>query len=140
MLIQTKCNTELLYIDRQYLNTLKNNNLLENSAIITDYGTLTCFDINNDKSQLVSGISLCLNLRDKSMTSIALIPLNVIRKNYKYDYSKFNEERIFLSNTKLKLFDLYKISNFERLLEFDYSYNSTTKTYSITAYYLTRRT
>lgn len=140
MIISTTCNSELLYIDKQYLNILKNKEHLNFSFFGFSNGSVCDISTLTNTLKVSSAISMFLHIRDMGPTTIIFKPINFKRDNYHYDSLKYVVNTFDVLNNSVNLIELDKIETFERLLDFERSYNVASESYVIRVKYLKRRT
>lgn len=141
MIVSTICNRDLLFIDKQYLNILKNRQQLQNSFISFNKGSACGYTELNDRNiKLASEVSLSLTVKDNSSNVILNKPLNIDRSIYYYNSDEFNETTTGNQSTTLTLTTISLIKNFERLLNINFTYNNNTNLYNLIITYLVRKT
>lgn len=141
MIVSTICNRDLLFLDKQYLNILKNKQQLQNSFISFNKGSACGYtELNDSNIKLASEVSLSLTVKDNSSNVILNKPLNIDRSIYYYNSDEFNETTIGNQSTTLTLTTISLIKNFERLLNINFTYNNNTNLYNLIITYLVRKT
>ena len=138
MIVSTICNRNLLFLDKQYFNILKNRSQLKNSFIFFNRGSACGYTELNNNIKLASEVSLSLNIKDDSSNVIFYKPLNIYRAIYHYNSDEFNEKQIVNQSTTIMLNTIYLSKNFERLLNIAFVYNDNTNLYNLKISYLER--